>query len=159
MSMSGQIAVKLHPANGIENSGLLGWVVCRVLGSIPPEFEQSRRVLTRAGDFLVLVCHEAVIFTGRSRLKDPTKLLVRNYLRGQAIAGPRPDFTLIATHCLTRRSGPAFKDAASKLADLTRGTIVTTMFAPRGELDLVAQKFPVVGPQASRVATLFIEGH
>lgn len=155
---AGQATVKLYPAGG-ERDTLLGWALCRAADGVPPELVQGRRASTRAGIILPLVCHEAAIFSGRSRavLKDDLGLRVRRHFLEQAGLEPRPRFVLIATHWLGTGSGPTFRDAARYLADEMRATVVTTTFAPRGELEEVARQFRVQGPDAERAATLLVE--
>jgi hypothetical protein len=85
----GQATVKLYPASG-ERGTLLGWTLCRAEGGIPIELAAGRRAATRAGVVLVLACHEAAIFSGRSRavLKDELGLLLRRYFLEQVRLEP-----------------------------------------------------------------------
>jgi len=108
---------------------------------------------------LVLVCHEAVIFSGRSRavLKDQLGLRIRQHFMEQAEIEPRPRYVLMATHWLGAGSGPTFLDAARYIADEMDATVITTAFAPREELEDVAHRFPVQVPEADKVATLLLE--
>jgi hypothetical protein len=64
---------------------------------------------------------------------------------------------LVATHWLGAESGPTFGDAARYLAEETGATVVTTTCSPRWELEHVATRFPVVGPDAEKVVTLLVE--
>jgi hypothetical protein len=108
---------------------------------------------------LVLVCHEAVLFSARSRavLKDELGIRIREHLLKQAKADPPPRYILMATHWLSKTAGPVFLDAARFLAAETGATAITTCFAPSHELDAVAQRFCVQGTNAERVATLSVE--
>jgi hypothetical protein len=153
-----QAAVKLYPA-GSEKDTLLGWALCRAADGVLPELIQGHRVSTRVGIMLLLVCHEAAIFSGRSRavLKDDLGLRVRRHFLEQAAVEPRPRYALMATHWLGTASGPTFRDAARYLAEETGVTTVTTSFAPCGQLEDVARRFPVQGPNADRVVTLLVE--
>jgi hypothetical protein len=150
--------VKLYPAGG-ERDTLLGWVLCRAAGGLSPDLSGVRRVATRAGVVLVLVCHEAALFSGRSRavLKDELGLLLRRHFLEQARLQPAARYALLATHWLGARSGPTFRDAARYLAEEVGLTAVITTFAPRADLEGVARRSPVQGPRAERVATLLVE--
>ncbi len=93
---AGPAVVKLYPAGG-EKDTLLGWALCRAADAVPPDLAQARRASTRAGVVLPLVCHEAAIFSGRSRavLKDALGLRIRRHFLEQARPGApaavRPD--------------------------------------------------------------------
>jgi hypothetical protein len=83
-------ALKLYPAGG-EKDTLLGWALCQDAGGIPHNLRGVHRMQTAAGVVLVLVCHEAAIFSGRSRavLKYELGLRLRRYFTEQARRSPR----------------------------------------------------------------------
>lgn len=152
-------SVKLYPA-GDEAAWLVGWLLASAQGGVPPELAVTRRVPTAAGLFLVLVCNDACLFSGRSRatLEDATGLAVRDHLDQAASAEPRPDFALLATHHQeTVRSGGVFKNAAARLVEETGVTAVTTTFAPAALLEEVAWAFSVRGRRRDEVVTLLVE--
>jgi hypothetical protein len=152
-------AVKLYPSPGGESGSLLGWAACCHAAGVPEELVPGRRVRTHVGDFLALVCFDAGVFSGRSRAltTDPVRLAVRSHFVREAGGDTPVDYVLIATHHQMGASGKSFQNAASHLAESTGATVVTTMFAPRDELDLVATRFRVLGPRADRVVTLLVE--
>ena len=152
-------AVKLYPSPGGESGSLLGWAACCQAEGVPDDLARGRRVRTRVGDILALVCFDAGLFSGRSRTltKDPVRLEVRSHFVRQASGDTPVDYVLIATHHQAGMSGKSFQNAAGHLAESTGATVVTTMFAPRNELDSVATRFRVLGPKADRVATLLAE--
>jgi hypothetical protein len=151
--------MKLYPNNG-ESRSLIGWIAACDVGSVPVELMQARRIRTKAGEFLVLVCHDACLFSARSRanLGDWVGLRIREHFELAATADPRPDFVLVATHYQdTPRSGGVFKNAASVLADVSGATVVTTTFAEAPDLESIASHFPTRGDRADQVVTLLVE--
>jgi hypothetical protein len=154
--------VKLYPAGG-EAPFLAGWRIVRATGSVPEELTQARCLLTSAGPVLVLVCHDACLFSARSwaKLKKPLGAPVRDHLYAVATAAGerRPAFTLIASHWRSEsaKSGTVFKDAAKRIADRTRSTVVTTTFAPKASLENAAMHSPTEGQRADQVVTLLVE--
>ena len=149
--------LKLYPSNG-EKESLVGWRVVSQLGDVPVELGQARRIATTAGWFLVLVCHDACVFSARSQanLKDGIRLTIRKHFKEAAETCPA--FTLIATHTQDApRSGGVFKNAATVIAKETGGTVVTTMFAPAKMMEEIASSFPVRGDRGDEVVTLLVE--
>jgi hypothetical protein len=150
--------LKLYPNDG-ESAWLVGWLLASAQGGVPAELAAARRVQTAAGLFLVLVCHDACLFSARSRarLEDVTGLAVREHFDQAATAQPRPDFVLLATHHQgTVRSGGIFKNVAALLAEET-GAAVTTTFAPATALEEIAWRFPTRGRRADEVVTVLVE--
>lgn len=90
-------------------------------------------------------------------LRDELGLQIRQHYLEQTAQDPRPRYVLMATHWLSASSGPTFHDAARYLADKMHCTVVTTCFAPLDQLEKVADRFPVQGPDEGKVATLLIE--
>lgn len=152
-------AVKLYPSPGGEGGSLLGWAACCHAAGVPDDLARGRRICTRVGDVLALVCFDAGVFSGRSRTltKDPVRLAVRNHFVRQAGGDTPVDYILIATHHQSGASGKSFQNAAGHLAESTGATVVTTMFAPRDEIGSMATRFRVLGPKADRVVTLLVE--
>lgn len=154
--------VKLYPAGG-EAESLAGWRIVRATGGVPDELAQARCVQTAAGPVLVLVCHDACLFSARSQSKvtDPLRLVIRDHLYqvAQATGAKKPAYTLLATHwwAASARSGTMFKDAARRIADETCSTVVTTTCAPRESLDDVASRSRTRGERADEVVTLVVE--
>jgi hypothetical protein len=154
--------VKLYPAGG-EADTLAGWRIVRAMGRVPDELTQTRCVQTAAGRVLVLVCHDACLFSARSlsKVTDPVRVMIREHFDQAAAAtgANRPAFTLIATHWwgASARSGTIFKDAARRIADETGSTVVTTTCAPRESLEDVAGWSKTQGERADEVVTLVVE--
>jgi hypothetical protein len=156
--------VKLYPTKE-ERATLAGWRLCEAQSQIPNELTLSRRVRTAAGTVLVLVCNDATIFLGRSRsnIKSDLRLAIRRHFMEQALAEPRPEYVLIATHWhgtnpkTGRWWGDTFRQAADYLTSLTGATVVTTMRAPLRELSTAAHRFGVIGQRADKVATLLVQ--
>jgi hypothetical protein len=138
---------------------LVGWLLASSQGDVPAELTPARRIQTAAGLFLVLVCNDACLFSARSRarLEDATALAIRDHLDETASGEPRPAFALLATHHQANRSGGIFKNAASRLAEETGATAVTTMFAPSDALEDIAWRFPTRGERAGEVVTLLVQ--
>jgi hypothetical protein len=90
--------IKLYPTPE-EWSSLVGWRMVCAANGIPPELTVARRVSSTAGLFVVLVCNDACVFSGRSRsnLTDETGLLVREHFVNSLRQEPRPEFVLLAT--------------------------------------------------------------
>jgi hypothetical protein len=157
--------LKIYPAGKVENRTLFGWRLCQQLAEIPAELAQTRRVETAAGTVLVLVCNDAAIFSARSmsNLKDEIGLQVREHFLAEAMREPRPSYILIATHWngmnqKTRRwGGESFRTSAKYLNEQSGATVVTTMRAPRHQLEAAARRFEPIGLLASRVATVLVE--
>jgi hypothetical protein len=163
--------LKLYPKNGVhsETGTLLGWHICRVAGAVPAELQASRLVETELGSTLVLVCFDAKLMRGSSTEPVPHGGKVANRIRDhfwqKARGTLEPRYVLIATHSQTRnlnhRKGTlGFKTTAESLnQQLSRTTIITTMFAPQEQMESVAGAgfFPVLGPEADTVATLLVE--
>jgi hypothetical protein len=149
--------VKLYPAPG-EAGSLVGWRICEDLGHVPEELAIARRVETSVGTILVLVCHEAAIFSRRSfsNLRVPLKLSIREHFIRRSQTEPRPTYVLIATHWNSSKSGQAFRHAAKFLSEETNATVVTTTRAPRSELASAARRFDIIGPGKEKVATLLV---
>jgi hypothetical protein len=112
---------------------------------------------------LVLLCHDAGLFSARSQSKvtDPLRLVIRDHFHqaAQATGAKRPAFTLLATHwwAASARSGTMFKDVARRIADQTGSTVVTTTCASRESLDDVASRSRTRGEHAGDVVTLIVE--
>lgn len=149
------ITVKSYPASS-ERSTLWGWnIAWENEGQLPAELTRGRVISTHAGPVLVLVCHEAVLLSNRSRsrLVDSVAVHLRESIEALLSSGVR--FVLLATHYLDTQSGSVFKSVASQLEQEGFVPIVTT-FAPSGQLDDVAGRF---GITASEVATLLVDAH
>jgi hypothetical protein len=156
---TGNTTVKLYPMGG-ENRFLLGWEATLAAAYVPEALAQARRVVTANGWFVVLVCNDACLFSNRSRknLENPISIRIREHFLEAATALPRPAFILLATHHQAGpRSGSAFKNAASNLAEETGATVLTTMFTRQGELEMMADYFPIRGGRADEVVTLLVE--
>ena len=150
--------MKLYPNNG-ESRSLVGWLAACDSDSVPPELTCARRIRTSAGDFLVLVCHDACLFSARSRanVADRIRLQIRKHFDQEANRSPPLDFVLIATHHQeSRSSGGVFKNAAKTLAKETGATVITTMFCPSAGMATIAEHFPVQGERAGDIVTLLV---
>lgn len=110
---------------------------------------------------MILVCHEAILFSGRSQtdLKDDLAISIREGLTRGAKNEPRPRYIVVLTHWQDGRwrSGKTFAAAGAALAEETGSTVVMTMRAPKENLQTAAERFAVLGPNADRVATLLVE--
>jgi len=105
------------------------------------------------------VCHDAVLFSGRSEkgLKDAMAVAIRDDVRRQAQAMPALEYVVIATHWQHgKRSGHAFRNAATRLQGMTTATVVTALSGPGGELETLAERFVTSGPGSTRTATLIV---
>jgi hypothetical protein len=171
------VAIKIYPSGKGEESSLIGWRICRKLKRIPDEFTPGRRVQTAVGTILVLVCHDAAIFSGRSRKNagrqfsghsqrsatSQLRLQIREHFLHLGMMEPRPTYILVATHWQQkslkdgRLHDPTFRNATEYLSKTTGATVVITMRALKNELDDVAGLFEVVGPRKDKVATLIVE--
>jgi hypothetical protein len=149
-------AIKVYPS---ENGYLLGWLLCEDAGEMLPDLFQGHIAQTSAGTILVLVCHELVLFSGRSEsnLSNGLGLAIRERYRKAATTDPRPRYIVVPTHWQDARTGGSFINAASELAAESEATVVMTMRAPRASLATVANRFAVQGPNAPRVITLLVE--
>jgi hypothetical protein len=155
--------VKLYPTQE-EQESLIGWRICQDLGTVPSEFEQARRVQTKVGPILVLVCNDAIVFSSRSRanVRDEIRVAIGEHLSQQALTGPRVRYVVLATHWLGTTntgglSGATFDNAASNLADETGATVIISMHTGRSQLMQTANRFGIRGPFADRVATVLVE--
>lgn len=146
------ITVKSYPATS-ERTTLWGWnMAWEYQGALPDELTRGRVVSTNAGPVLVLVCHEAVLLSNRSRsrLKDSVAVRLRKSIEDALHPGIR--FVLLATHALDTESGKVFKSVASQLEREGLVPIVTT-FTPAGQLDDVAGRFSVSSPEIATLLT------
>jgi hypothetical protein len=133
------ITVKSYPAP-LERSTLWGWnIALEHEGLLPIELTRGRVISTNAGSVLVLVCHEAVLLSNRSRSRLVDSVAVR--LRESIEAALSSDVRKV------------FKSVASQLEQEGFVPIVTA-FAPSGQLDDVAGRF---GVTSSEVATLLVD--
>lgn len=151
-------AVKMYPA-GEEVGSLLGWLVIQELGCVPPELLQGHCVQMPGFSLFVLVCHEAILFSGRSAgaLRDELGIALRQCYREVLASEPKPKYIAVPTHWLDPKSSPTFLDAMNKLADETGSTVVMTTRTPRSDLEATSHRFCVRGPNVARVATLLVE--
>ena len=115
-------------------------------------------VQSRAGSILVLVCHEAILFSGRSQsnLRHELGVEIREFFRRTFLTDPQPRYILIASHCQDSRSGP-FLNAIRQIRETTESTVLLTTHAPKELLAQVAGWFPPQGPHAGQIATLLVE--
>jgi hypothetical protein len=153
-----EATVKFYPADH-EKTTLLSWLACQSEGDIPADLAPARRVLTRVGVFLVLVCNDAVLFSGRSRslLSDELKVRIRAHFTTPSDSEARLRFALMAMHWQDSKTGNIFRNAAYRISEDLGCTTVPTTFAPRDDLAAVAHRFPVQGQDAAKVATLLVE--
>lgn len=159
MATTVNTTIKLYPNNG-ESATLAGWLLTEAIGEVPVELTQARRIRTTAGMVLTLVCHDACLFSSRSRanLRDQTGLRIRAHFEEAAVAEPIPKFALLATHIQeSTRSGGIFKNAAAALVENAGLTAVTTMFTPKDMLEEMARSFPPLGDRADKVVTVLVE--
>jgi hypothetical protein len=128
---------------------------------MPAELFQGHLAQTSVGVVLVLVCHELVLFSGRSikNLRDDVGLAMRKQFAQAATCKPKPRYIVVPTHWqdVKPRSGIPFRDAASKLAMETGATVVLTMRSPKKSLGAAARLYDVHGEREGRVATLLVE--
>ncbi len=149
--------VKLYPI-GEETETLIGWRMAQAARAVPAELAPARLIRTRAGSVLALVCHDACLFSARSRARLSGRVSIRIREHFEEAAATGPDFTLIANHWQRPpRSGVTFKNAARVLAEEWKTTAVTTLFAARELLEEAARRFPVLGPRKDEVVTLVVE--
>lgn len=149
-------AIKVYPT---ENGHLFGWRICEAEGELIPELFQGHVAHTGVGKVLVLVCHELVLFSGRSEsnLTNPLGLAIRKHYRQAATLDPPARYVVVPTHWQDERSGGSFLNAASELSEESGATVVLTMRAPKMSLEAVANRFAAQGPNADRVVTLLVE--
>ncbi len=149
-------AIKVYPS---ENGCLFGWHVCEAEGELIPELLQGHIANTHVGKVLVLVCHELVLFSGRSEsnLTNSLGLAMRERYRQAATLNPPARYVVVPTHWQDERSGGSFINAAFELSKESGATVVLTMRAPKISLEAVANRFAVVGPNSDRVVTLLVE--
>lgn len=158
------IVPKLYPTM-IEKASLLGWHVCREMGSIAPFISSTRCVQTQIGSVLVFVCYDAKLVDGRGIETLPHRGPVARRIRDHfhEVAGqPAIRYVLIATHWQRLQSHPkygkTFMRAAEFLQNTTGATVITTAFASAGQIDRVAvRKIPVLGPNRTKVVTLLVD--
>jgi hypothetical protein len=78
----------------------------------------------------------------------------------QAAADPKPAYVAMHWQGINPQTGrwssEALRQAARYLVEETGATVVPTMRAPAKQLAAAAQRFAVVGPRASKVATLLV---
>lgn len=150
-------AVKMYPMHP-EARYLLGWWLTRTKKVVEPAIMRQVWELG-VGTCLALVCHEGVVFSGRSigNLKDRLRMKVRQHL--MAVARTKMKYVVFAGH----QVGPtmhAFKDAARYVSGEAHATVVTTLYAPAGELDDIAQRHPPYNKRdpgaADKVVTLLV---
>lgn len=150
-------AIKLHPARGEE---LAARTVCQELGHVPDGLIQVHTLTTCVGTLLVLVCHEAVLFTKSfaRHLRDSTSLAVRQRLWQMAANEPRPGYMVLASHCQSSktRCGTAFQQTAQRLADISGATVLLTMHAHARELAEMATRCAGLTPNSPEAATLLV---
>jgi len=151
--------VKVHPAPR-EVGWLWGWRVIWGADAVPPGILQPRLLPSQLGTVMPLVCHEAVIFSGRSLAKvtNEHQLTVRAHLDALLThRSKRPALVAMCVHHVEQGHSKVFLDAAAKIAAKAPIPVVPAMFAPKDQLEQQAERFAVLGDKDGRVATLIVE--
>lgn len=149
-----KVIIKRYPSPS-EVAALTAWRICRDLEALPGWLKTDRTVAFRAGKGLGLICHEAVVFSARSRknVVDPVRRSIRADISDQ-YAGC--DLAFVQAHWIGGpRSGGSFKDSLARLSAQAKTAVFAT-FAPEAELERVAERFAPRGQHAARVGTLLV---
>jgi hypothetical protein len=149
-------AIKVYD---VERDNLFGWGICQESNCFASDLFEGHIAQTSIGMVLVMVCHEAVLFSGRSEsnLSNTLGLAIRERFRQAATTSPAPRYIAIPTHWQDERSSGTFINAASNLAEESGATVVMAMRAPKASLVTVAHRFAVQGPKSESVVTLLVE--
>jgi hypothetical protein len=150
-------ACKLYPQED-EQKSLIGWRLSKRFEQVPQSLVDNHLRHTKSGLIMALVCHEAVLFSGRSlaNVSDPLRLDAQKKF-SNALTKTVPSFVTISAHFVdSGTTGGIFLDAMQKIAEASKATVVFSSFAAgsASALDAAAHRFGSIGPHANQVATL-----